>query len=155
MPSDRSRRRFLHGTGATLGCTAVSGCLFGIASGADAGTLVIRNDDSEEHTVTISVTKTSEDDDDIGRHDETPSSETEPIWEREERFTVGGDDEARHADFLTETGAFYLDARSETDARDDEWVGLYDAADGGVAEDAIFVDIDEDGRVNVRATHGD
>lgn len=155
MPSNRSRRGFLHVTGSTLGCTALSGCLFGLASNPPAGTLVTTNDHSEGHTVTVTVTKTSENDDEIRRHDQTPSPETTPIWEREEEFIVGADKRTKQENFITETGAFYLEVQVDNGERDSDWVGFYDAAGGGIAEDAIFVDIEEDGRVNISATHSD
>lgn len=55
MPSSWSRRAILHATGAALGSTAISGCLFGVADSPGAGTFVIRNDHPEDHTVTVHV----------------------------------------------------------------------------------------------------
>ena len=155
MPSNWDRRRFLHTTGSALGVTVLSGCLFGLASEHPAGTLVITNDHSEEHTVTFTVRKTSDDEDDIRRHDQTPSSETSPIWEREEQFMIGAGKKEKQDEFISETGAFYLEALLENGERDSDWVGFYDAADGGIAEDVIFVDIEDDARVNLYATHSD
>lgn len=155
MPSSWSRRGILHVTGSTLGSTALSGCLFGIADGADAGTLVIRNDHSEDHTVTVHVTKTSTSDDDIGGHNRTPDPESTPIWEQKEQFPVEAGKTVNEENFITETGAFYVEAQTENGESDSHWVGFYEAAGGGVAEDAIYVTIDEEGRVTVYATHSD
>lgn len=155
MPSSWSRRAILHVTGAALGSTAIAGCLFGVADSRDAGTLVIRNDHSEDHTVTVHVTKTSTDDDDVGPHDRTPDPESTPIWERDEQFTVQAGGTVHETDFVTEPGAYYVEARTEHGDTAHEWVGFYEAADGGVAEDAIYVTIDEAVRVTVGASHSD
>lgn len=156
MPSNWSRRKYIHVTGPTLGFTALSGCLFGFASDTSAGTLVITNDHSEGHTVTVTVKKISENDDDTRRHDETPVPETTPIWEREEQFTVGAGKRTKQENFITETGAFYLEVQLDNGERDSDWVGFYDAAGGtSIAENAIYADIEDDGRVTLYASHSD
>lgn len=155
MSPVRSRRALLRAAGSTIGISALGGCLFGAGSEQDPGSLVITNDHSEDHVVTVTVTKTSEDQDDTRPRDETPAPETTPVWERADRFQVDSGERVTEEDFLTETGAFYLEARLENGTRTSAWVGLYKAAGGGVAEDAISVDIEDDGRLLVRASHGD
>lgn len=155
MSPERSRRALLQAAGSTIGILALGGCLFGAGSERDAGSLAITNDHSEAHAVTVTVTKTSEDQDDTRPRDETPAPETTPVWEREERFQVESGERVAEEDFLTETGAFYLEARLEDGTREGVWVGLYKSAGGGVAVDAISVDIEDDGRLLVRASHGD
>ena len=121
MPSNWSRRRILSGTGVLLGGSLVSGCLSDTPS---AGGLTITNDHSEEHTVTVTVTKTSEDDDDLVEYDETPPANQTPIWTRKTQFTVGADERLQRKQFITETGAFYLEAQLGTGERDTGWVDL-------------------------------
>lgn len=58
-------------------------------------------------------------------------------------------------DFVTESGTYYIEARIESVESAHEWVEFYEAAGGGVAEDAIYVTIDEAGRVTVGASHSD
>lgn len=152
MPSNWSRRTVLTGTGALFGESLVSGCLSG---SPPAGGLVIANDHSKAHTVTVMVTKTSEDDDDLVEYGETPPASPTPIWTRDAQFTVSGDERLHRKQFITETGAFYLEAQLATGERDTGWVGLYEAMDGGVAEDTIFVDIAGDGQITIFATHDD
>lgn len=155
MSPDRSRRALLQAAGSTVAITALGGCLFGAGPEQDAGSLAITNDHSEDHAVTVTVTKTSEDHDDTRPRDETPAPETTPVWEREDRFQVESGERVTEEDFLTETGAFYLEARLENGTRASAWVGLYKSAGGGVAVDAISVDIEDDGRLQVHASHGD
>lgn len=155
MPSSWSRRGVLHGIGAALVSTASSGCVFGIADSPDAGTLVVRNDHADAQTVIVHVTKTSTSDDDTRPRDETPDPESTPIWERDEQFTVDAGETTNVEGFVTEPGAYYVEARTESGASSHEWVGFYEAADGGVAEDAIYVTIDEAGDVTVYASHSD
>lgn len=130
----------------------MSGCL---SDTPPAGGLVITNDHSEAHTVTVTVTKTSEDDDDLVHYDETPPASPTPIWTRESQFTVGPDERMERKQFVTETGAFYLEAELATGERDTGWVGFYEAMDGGVAEDTIMVDIAGDGRISIFLSHDD
>lgn len=155
MSPDRSRRALLQAAGSTIGIGALAGCLFGAGSERDAGSLAITNDHSEAHAVTVTVTKTSEDQDDTRPRDETPAPETTPVWKREDRFQVESGERVTEQDFLTETGAFYLEARLENGTHDSVWVGLYNSAGDGVAEDAISVYIEDDGRLQVHASHGD
>lgn len=155
MNTNSSRREFLLVTGSTLAISGLSGCLFGFGTERSAGTLVIRNDHSEEHTVTVTVTKTSGDQDDTRSQDETPSPETSPKWKREEQFDVDPDETIEHEEFIAETGAFYLEVQLENEKSDSAWVGFYKSAGGGIAEDAIAVDIEEDGRLLLYTSHGD
>jgi hypothetical protein len=152
MPPDWSRRRFLDVGGASVLFTAVSGCL--VASDPSAGTLVITNNHSEGHTVTVTVTKTSNDNNDIRRHDQTPSPDTTPIWRHEEQFRVDAGTEVKREEFIAEPGAFYFEARLENGERATAWNGFYVAGDG-IAEDAIFVNIQESGFVTIFGAHGD
>ena len=135
--------------------TSLGGCLFGVADSPDAGTLVVRNDHSDDHTVTVQVTKTSTDDDDIRPREQTPDPESTPIWERTERFTVDAGATVTEAAFVTEPGAYYVESRTERGGSDSHWVGFYEAAGEGVGEDAIYVTINEQGRVNVYSSHSD
>ncbi|MGZ0746257.1 hypothetical protein [Haloparvum sp. AD34] len=155
MSPVRSRRALLQAAGSTIGSSALAGCLFGAGSEQDPGSLAITNDHSEDHAVTVTVTKTSEDQDDTRPRDETPAPETTPVWEREDRFQVESGERVTERDFLSETGAFYLEARLEDGTHDSVWVGLYKSAGGGVAVDAISVYIEDDGRLQVHASHGD
>jgi hypothetical protein len=152
-----SRQRTLRLTAAALGITGLSGCLFGIDEEHDAGTVVVRNDHGESQTVTVTVTKTSDDSDDIRRHDEPPASETTPMWKRTRRFTVGPGERAVREEYVAEPGAFYVEATLPTGEGDSAWLGLYEAGVDGdsVAEDAVFVDVTEDRRVLITTTHGD
>ena len=150
-----SRRRALQVTSSVLGLTILSGCLSGFANNPDPGALVIDNNHSEEQTVTVAVTKTNEDESETRRHDQTPLPETTPIWERDEQFTIGAGETLRQESFLTETGAFYLEVRLENGEHASNWVGLYEAAGGGVAEDAIYIDIYEVSRVTIYPSHSD
>lgn len=152
MPSTWSRRTVLQRTVATVGALAVSGCLSGQPP---AGALVITNDHSEAHTVTVTVTKTSEDTDDLVRYNTTPPADTTPIWKRQEQFTVDADERMQQDEFITEPGAFHLAAELATGRRDTGWVGYYEAADGGVGADTIFVEIAGTGFVDIYATHDD
>lgn len=153
MPSACRRRKFLQGTGAIVGITASSGCLSLVDSGYPPGTLVVSNEQAESHTVTVTVEKTSDDDDDI-HGGQTPSPATTPIWEREVQVTVEGQAKVVQKDFITEPGAFFLEARVENLELERTWVGFYEA-DGGIAEDAIFLDIQENGQVIIYPSHGD
>lgn len=146
------RRRFLQMTGSALGATTMSGCLFGIGGGHPPGTLVVRNDHEERHTVTVTVTKTSEDDE-IGSHDETPTST--PIWKRETELTVDAGEKATKQDLITETGAFFVEVRVPKIGTDRTWSSFYEAANGGIAEDSIYVTIQDHGAVTVFPSHDD
>lgn len=153
MVTSRSRR-FVVRSVVSLGVISLSGCLFGIGRGPDAGTLVITNGRTERHKIEIRVTKTSEDYEDTRFHDQTPDPETTSIWEREATFSIGADGRVKETDFLTETGAFYIEVELETGEIGSGWLGLYDAARGGVAENALRVDISEGG-ITVYGAHDD
>lgn len=154
MESNLSRRRTLHGVGSALGMTALSGCLFG-GNSLEAGDLVIDNNHDKPHTLTVTVTKTSTDSDGAEDHEETPSPDTTPIWKRKRQFTIGSQKRKTESEFVAETGAFYLEVTFENGTEESGWVGFYPAHGGGVAEDVIHIDIFDDGRVNVSASHGD
>jgi hypothetical protein len=146
------RRRYLQMTGSVLGATTLSGCLFGLDGGHPPGTLVVRNDHEERHTVRVTVTKTSEDDE-IGNDDEPPTST--PIWKRETELTVDAGKKATKQDLITETGAFFVEVRVPNVGTDSTWSSFYEAANGGIAEDSIFVTIQDHGAVTVFPSHGD
>lgn len=152
MPSKWSRRTLVHGIGATFGVGMMSGCLSGQPP---AGALVITNDHSETHTVTVTVTKTSEDNDDLVEYNETPPTDATPVWTRTEEFTVDADERLTQRQFITEPGAFHLEAQLATGERDTNWVGYYEAAGGGVAADTVFVEIEGTGHLDVYAAHSD
>lgn len=103
----------------------------------------------------VTVTKTSSDDDETRRHDETPSPRTTPLWTRKNQFTVDPEEEVTEEGFITEPGAFYFEAELENGEYATAWNGFYDAAGGGIAEDAIFVSIHDHGRMTVFGTHSD
>lgn len=137
--------------------TGLGGCVTWLTNGREAGTLVVDNRHSEAHTVTVTVTKTSEDSADVGGRDETPAPETDPIWRREDEFAVDAGEQVEHEAFISETGSFFIEVRLETGERASGWVGFYSAGPDGtdIAEDAIFVDIYEDGRVTLFTSHSD
>lgn len=149
----RTSRRGLLGTATAVAATTLGGCLSAIVGGPDAGTLVLSNDDDEPHTVTLAVTKTSDDSGNVGSHAETP--ETTPIWDREDTFSLDAGQQRTEPDYVTEPGAYFIKARLADGTEATEWLGLYEGADGDVGSDTLYVTIRESGAVNVYGSHGD
>lgn len=146
-----SRRSFLRTT-TILGAPALAGCLSATAD-SDAGTLVLSNDDDASHTVTLEVTKTSDDSDDVRGHDETPKAT--PIWDREDAFSLDAGERKEESDYIAEPGAYFVKATLADGTEATEWLGLYEGADGEVAADTLYVTIREHGPVNVYTSHDD
>lgn len=140
-----NRRAFLSASG-VLVFSGFAGCLFG--RGDEPGLIEISNEHDQDHTVTVTVEKTSEDDDDVrGRTTYdimTPTST--PIWRRERTFDVPANSDFRETEFLTEPGAFFIEVELDSGATSATWLGLYDSQ-GGVAEEKLVIDIDVDGQV--------
>lgn len=150
----RSRRGVLR-TATVLGTSALGGCVFDPGGGPEAGALVLSNEDDESHTVTLAVTKTSENSDDAGGRYDGASTPATPVWRREDVFSIDGGERRRESEYLDEPGAYLVEATLATGRGAAEWVGLYETADGDVGSDAIYVTIRESGAVNIYGTHGD
>lgn len=128
-----------------LSLSGLSGCVIGgFSDPPGGGDLVISNSDSTDHTVTVTVSKVSESDDDTRPKGETPDPEATPIWKRSERFTVPADESHEQRDFVTEPGAFFVETALATGDRETYWWGLYQAS-GDIAESALVIDIHNDG----------
>ena len=136
-----NRRSFL-GTVGTVTGISLAGCVLDLDP-IGAGTLVIDNEQNRSHTLRITVTKTSDDSDDVPPRSQTP---TTSVWRRDQTFEVSGGGRVRKSGFISEPGAFYIEARSETGESASTWLGLY-AAGGGVAERHIYINIKESGRM--------
>lgn len=149
-----SRRSVLTATTA-FGAVTGSGC-FGAANwfGPDAGDMVIDNDSDERHTVAITVTKVSEDDDDIKPREERPDPETEPIWERTFEVVLASGEDVIEREFVTEPGAFFVEATVDESGWGSGWISLYEATNG-IAEDVIYVVVHAIDRIAIYGSHSD
>ncbi|ELZ28120.1 hypothetical protein C475_04925 [Halosimplex carlsbadense 2-9-1] len=65
MIDESSRRHVLRTAGAVCSGGLIGGCVLGGDDGPAAGDLLIRNTDSEAHTVAVTVEKTNENDDGV------------------------------------------------------------------------------------------
>jgi hypothetical protein len=146
MSATALRREVLRGVGLSGSLLLVSGCIQ--ANDLPAGTLRIRNNQADTRDITIRVTKTSNDSDDR-RYDQTPAPDSTPVWTRTDRFTVGPNERLTREGFISETGAFYLEAELDTGESASRWFEFYEAAGGGIAEKVITVDIYEEGHVSI------
>lgn len=154
MHSNLSRRQTFRVCASILGLPTLGGCLSSLESSPDAGSLIIRNGDSVDHTVTITVTQVSNDDDNFEEFGQTPDPKHTPLWNHEEEFTVAAGEETTQANFITEPGAYYIDIDLDNGEQGNDWIELVNAS-GELAEDYIYVDINEDGSVDVFSTHQD
>lgn len=143
------RRAILSATG-VLAFSGFTGCLFG--HGDEPGLIEIHNEDNRDHTVAVTVEKTSQDDDDVrGRTTHgilTPTAT--PIWRRERTFEVPKKSDFRETDFLAEPGAFFIRTELDSGATSATWLGLYESQ-GGVAEEKLVIHISEDGEITAFA----
>lgn len=148
---DQSRRNILRTIGGG-GLAVLSGCLFG--GSTKPGSIVLRNNGEDRIIVDVTVTKVSDDSDDTGSFDEERGDDVEPIWVREYEYEVAGG--SNHVDdaVIDEPGAYYVEATTNTDESDSNWLGLYEARNG-IAEDYIYVSISENGRPTISMTHSD
>ena len=143
------RRAFLAALGTTVPST-LAGCTFGRS--VQAGTLVISNDQDREHVVSVTVSKTSDNDGDVpSRPQDAPAPTTAPLWERDYSFEVSAGRTTREPSLVNEPGAFFVDVSLETGETASTWLGLYPAGSDSqqVAEEHLFVSIYEDGRLTV------
>lgn len=134
----------------TTACSTVAGCT--LDSSVQAGTLVISNDHERDHVVSVTISKTSDDEGDVPpRPHDASAPTTAPLRERSYSFEVAGGATKEEPDIVTEPGAFYIDVSLETGAESSTWLGLYPAGSEGdqVAEAHIFVSIYDDGRLDV------
>ncbi|QPV61259.1 hypothetical protein I7X12_10805 [Halosimplex litoreum] len=86
MINGSSRRQVLRTAGVACGGGLVGGCVTGGDEGPTAGDLLIRNTDSEPHTVEITVQKTSDDDDATHQGPEIQTPAATPLEERGEDY---------------------------------------------------------------------
>lgn len=149
----RPTRRQLLSISGSIGFYALSGCLFR-RRGPAAGTLVIENQREKRHTVTVEVTRTSDDDGDVGRDDQTPDPEPTPLDSYRATYAVDAGADVRERGFITEPGAFYVEASLENGETAGAWIGLYRGSDGSIGADAVFVDI-ATGYLTVYGAHSD
>ncbi len=147
MPSI-PRRKLLQFSGVVCLC-GVAGC---VGNAIDPGTLVITNNDDRPHTCTVTIIKTSDSDEDVPpRPHEAPGPTRPPHWQRDFQFEIPAGADRTQSDFLTEPGAYYIKATTETGPSDTNWLGLYSAGSDGeqVAESFIAILIFEDASLTV------
>ena len=128
--------------------TALGGCTFGNRSGPGGGTLVIDNDDDQEHTVTLSLRLESTDSGEI-RPGETPNATSTPVAVDSATFTVQSDERLLEESFISEPGAYFIEARTEAGAEARTWAGWSDARNEGVAGGFLSVSINQNGLVTL------
>lgn len=136
MPPVTRRGLLQIGGGVCLGCLA--GCL---GDTVDAGTLMITNDDDRSHTLTVVVTKASDSDSDVPPRSHEAPGPTTTLWRREFQFELSTGDTHTEPGFLTEPGAYYIEATTATGLRATNWLGLYAAGPDGDQIAESFVDI--------------
>lgn len=119
-----------------------------------AGRLTITNNRGQEHTVTLTVTKTSQDRGYLRRVSTTPAPETTPIWTHEQTVTIGPRGEIIEDNYIDEPGAFYLEARLDTSETDIKWFWLAESA-RGLGGPEIWVSIPATGFMTVSAIADD
>lgn len=145
------RRQVLQSVGVICASSLVSGCSFGSEGGLESGWLEIVNEDSESHTVTVTVQKVSDDKDDVPSDPVDKTPESKPISSRDHRFTVDADERRSREDFISEPGAYFVEARLDSGTTARGWIGLYQSAEGGVAEEYLEVAISGDEQMTVYA----
>jgi len=146
-----SRRQTLQAFGLTCSSGLLSGCVSNTDSGPESGDLEIDNGDTESHTVTVVVEKISTNSDDSYSNFITRTPESTPIWAQESRFEVDASETVKRTDYITEPGAFFVQAQLETGASTQGWIGLYESASGGVAEQYLDITIKSDRSLTVVA----
>ncbi len=130
----------------------VAGCVTSGDDGPVAGDLLIRNTDSEAHTVAVTAEKTSTDDDAVPPERTAAAPAATPLRERSGEYRVTSDDRTVVSEFLREPGAFFVRVRIEGgDHTARGWIGLYEASGGGVAEEYLDVSISEGDRLRLSA----
>lgn len=143
-----TRRNVLYFSG-VVGVGGLAGCLGGSIT---AGTLVVSNDDDQSHTATVTISKTSENEEDLpSRPHDAGAPTTTPLWQRDYQLEVPAGARRERSDVLTDPGAYYITARTESGGPDSTWLGLYAAGSDGdqVAESHISVTITERGGVTL------
>lgn len=128
-----------------------SGCLNSSNSGPDSGDLEIENNDSDNHSVTVVTKKVSENSDDSYSDFVTRTPESTPIWKRNNTFEIDSEETFRRNEYLSEPGAYFVRVKLETGTSAQGWIGLYESANGGVAEQYIAISIDKGGSLTVFA----
>lgn len=149
-PGGMRRRAFLAAVGGACSL-AFAGCVLD-RDAVGAGTLVVDNDHDRTHTVTVAVSKASHGDEAVPpRPHDAPPPTTTPLWRRDRSFEVPAGERVREPGFVSEPGAFYVEASTETGSSASTWLGLYPAGEDGeqVAESFLLVDVHEDGRLGV------
>ncbi|MFC6993096.1 hypothetical protein ACFQH3_16045 [Haladaptatus sp. GCM10025707] len=143
------RRAFIFGAITTI-TVPLSGCTLD-QDPIQSGTLVIANDHDQPHTVTVTVSKTSEDDNDAPFRDDTQPPEAPSIWDRTDEFDVAAGGRVRKSTFISETGAFHIVVQLEIGINASTWLGLGPGGPSGeqVTGGFILVDIHEDGRLGL------
>ena len=144
------RRAVLLGATAALCSLAGCGALRGLDAAAadEPGSVAIRNDDDRDHRVTVTVERVSDDPDDVPppNSDRTPEGTTTTTY-REDTFEVAAGETVNETEFVTDPGAYFVTVELETGARVTTWLGLYEDAAGGVAEEKLEVYVGRDGDV--------
>jgi hypothetical protein len=148
-----SRRRTLQASGTVL-AMGLTGCTFG-SNTTKSGTLVLDNEQDRSWTVTVSVSKISNDDDDgPARAFSAPPPTTTPIWNQEYSYEVSADGRKTIGGFISEEGAYYIVVRLNTEVENSTWFSAYSAA-GGVGGGYVSVTIQEEGGLFVSTGHDD
>jgi hypothetical protein len=110
---------------------------------------VIRNEDQAKHSVSFALTKVSQTEDRAPGPFSTETPSGTPLEEREGKREVSGGEEVIESDYISEPGTYFLAAKLQSGEGDSGWVGLYEAADSGVAEEFLLIVISEGGDVDV------
>jgi hypothetical protein len=152
MTPEITRRNLLQAIGIASCVPAIGGCVIGQEDGIRSGSLVIRNEDQAKHSVSYALTKVSQTEDRAPGPFSTKTPSGTPLEEREGRREISGGEEVVESDYISEPGTYFLTAELRSGDEDSGWVGLYEAANGGVAEEFFLIAISEDGDIDVTST---
>ena len=142
-------RRELLGLLAVTVSSTLAGCFF--AGGPESGDLVINNEDETAHTVSVIVSKTSDNPDRVSRDYPPPTPEVTPEWKRTHEFEIGPYQERIEEDLFTEPGAYYVECHLNGGGMAATWLGLYSAGPDGseVAEELFRLTISDDATLSI------
>lgn len=150
MPISLSRRDVGRRAVLLASVTGIAGCSRSDGGDIPPGSLVLENDHTRDHTVHVTVTRTSPDPADAASGDRTPAPATTPAGKQTYTFDLGA--RIVKERLVDEPGAYYVRAELETPTERDDagsvWAAFHDA-DGGVSGGYVQVWIQGNGYVTV------
>lgn len=136
MTSSHTRRQTLRYS-VVVGSASIAGCLFSESNEAEVGSIGVFNDDSVNHTVTLTITETTRS---MGTNEAETPTQDEIVRVFSRTITVEAGGRTPH-DFIDEQGVYYIEVEVDDGRTGATWFATAGSEQPG---NVVLIDIDED-----------